>query len=239
MGRLGGAVDLVYMEIIIGRDPETAQLRIETGGKLVRYGEAGSVSKSVSRQHCSIVMDVKGKMTVKNLKAENETFVNGRSVESKAVKEGDRIELGESKYAVDWKAIMSVMPVVADIRPLEKVWTDYQEQRLEQQIKERRFGTLRSATGLITMVAIALSMFSGRDSTIYLILYGAAILISLAFTVKAYRDSANAPRRMQELSDRFQRDYVCPKCGHFLGMQSYDILKQNEGCPYCKAKYRK
>lgn len=227
------------MEIIIGRDSETAQLRIETGGKVVRHGATGSVPKSVSRQHCSIVMDAEGKMTVKNLKAENETFVNGRSVESKAVKEGDRIELGESRYAVDWKVIMSVMPVVADIRPLEKVWTNYQEQRLEQQIKERRFATLRSATGLITMVAIALSMFTGRDSTIYLILYGAAIVISLAFTVKAYRDSANAPRRMQELSDRFQRDYVCPKCGHFLGMQSYDILKQNDGCPYCKAKYRK
>ena len=199
----------------------------------------GSVPKSVSRQHCSIVMDADGKMRVKNLKAENETFVNGRSVESKTVRKGDRIELGEDRYAVDWKAIMSVMPVVADIRPLEKVWTDYQEQRLEQQIKERRFGTLRSATGLITMVAIALSMFTGKDSTLYLILYGAAILISLAFTVKAYRDSANAPRRMQELSDKFQRDYVCPKCGHFLGMQSYDVLKQNDGCPYCKAKYKK
>lgn len=227
------------MEITIGRDYETARLRIEAGGKVTRCGAVGSVPKSVSRQHCSIVMDADGKMRVKNLKAENETFVNGRSVESKTVRKGDRIELGEDRYAVDWKAIMSVMPVVADIRPLEKVWTDYQEQRLEQQIKERRFGTLRSATGLITMVAIALSMFTGKDSTLYLILYGAAILISLAFTVKAYRDSANAPRRMQELSDKFQRDYVCPKCGHFLGMQSYDVLKQNDGCPYCKAKYKK
>ncbi len=227
------------MEIIIGRDPETAQLRIESGGKIVKCGDVGSVPKSVSRRHCSITQDAKGKMAVKNLKAENETFVNGRSVESKAVREGDRIELGESRYAVDWKAIMSVMPVVVDIRPLEKVWTDYQEQRLEQQIKERRFGTLRSATGLITMVAIALSMFTGRDSPVYLILYGAAIVISLAFTVKAYSESANAPRRMQELSDEFQKDYVCPKCRRFLGMQSYDILKQNDSCPYCKAKYRK
>lgn len=227
------------MEITIGRDPDTAQLRIETGGKTVRHGAVGSVPKNVSRRHCCIVQDDKGMMTVKNLNAENETFVNGRSVESKAVKEGDRIELGADRYAVDWKAVRSVMPSVADIRPLEKVWTDYQEQRLEQQIKERRFGTLRSATGLITMVAIALSMFTGRDSTIYLILYGAAIVISLAFTVKAYLESANAPRRMQELSDKFQKDYVCPKCGHFLGMQSYDILKQNDCCPYCKAKYRK
>lgn len=227
------------MEIIIGRDPETAQLRIETDGKVVRYGVAGSVPKTVSRQHCSIMMDAGGKMTVKNLKVENETFVNGQSVESKAVKEGDRIALGEGRYLVDWKAIGSVMPSVADIRPLEKVWAEYQEERLGQQIKERRFGTLRSATGLITMVAIALSMFTGRDSTIYLALYGVAILISLAFTVKAYRESANVPRRMQELADKFQKDYVCPKCGHFLGMQSYDVLRQNDACPYCKAKYRK
>jgi len=226
-------------EIIIGRDPNTAQLRIEADGKIVRYGAADSVPKSVSRRHCSITVDDDGKMAVKNLNDENETFVNGRSVESKGVEEGDRIEFGDGKYVLDWKAVRSVVPAVADIRPLKKIWDEYQEQLLEQQIKERKFGTLRSATGLITMVAIALSLFTGRDSSVYLILYGAAIVISFAFTVKAYRESANAPRRMRELNNNFQKRYVCPKCGHFLNMQAYDVLKQNDSCPYCRAKFRK
>lgn len=226
-------------EIIIGRDPETAQLRIEADGKTVRSGAAGSVPKSVSRRHCSMTVDDSGRMVVENLNEENETFVNGRSVESKAVTDGDRIELGNGRYVLDWKTVRSIVPVVADIRPLKKIWDEYSERRLEQQIKERKFGTLRSATGLITMVAIALSLFTGRDSTIYLILYGAAIVISFAFTVKAYRESANTPRRMQELNDKFQREYVCPKCGHFLGMQAYDVLKQSDACPYCRVKFRK
>lgn len=227
------------MEITIGRDPETAQLRIEADGKMVRYGAAGSVPKSVSRRHCSITVVEGGRMAVNNLNDKNETFVNGRSVESKGVTEGDRIELGDGKYVLDWKAVRSIVPAVADIRPLKKIWDGYQEQLLEQQIKERKFGTLRSATGLITMVAIALGLFTGRNSYVYIILYVAAFVIAVAFTVKAYKDSANVPRRMRELGNDFQKRYVCPKCGHFLGMQSYDVLKQNDGCPYCRARFRK
>lgn len=227
------------MEIIIGRDAETGQLRITTDGKVHRWGDKGSVRHDVSREHCRIVTDDTGLLVLKNLNNENETFVNGLSVEQKNIQESDRIELGASHYLVGWDAIKSVLPRIADIRPLKNVWMDYQKETLHQQIAERRFATLRSATGLITMVAIALSIFTGRDNSFYLVLYGAAIVISVCFTIKAYRDAAKSPIRTQQLREELQRTYVCPQCGHFLGMTPYDVLVQSSKCPYCSATFKK
>ena len=70
-------------------------------------------------------------------------------------------------------------------------------------------------------------------------LYLLGILISVGFTVKAYKDSSKGPLRQKQLTEEFQQHYVCPHCHHFLGFQSYEVLMQNEACPYCKAKIKK
>ena len=118
----------------------------------------------------------------------------------------------------------------------EKEWDEYQEKKLQQQIAERKFNTLKSATGLITMLAIVLNLIHKSD-TLYIVLYVIAILISLAFTIKAYVESSKLPQEMQALTDKFQQEYQCPKCHHFLGSQSYDLLRQNKNCPYCKVNF--
>jgi uncharacterized paraquat-inducible protein A len=87
------------------------------------------------------------------------------------------------------------------------------------------------------MAAIALSVMTGRQSLWYVVLYAIAILVSLAFTVKAYRDASKVPQKQQDLNQRFQNEYVCPHCHRFLGNQSYAILEQNGTCSYCKAKF--
>ena len=125
-----------------------------------------------------------------------------------------------------------------DIRPLKKIWEEYDEQRTENQIAERKFNAARSATGIITMLAIACSLILGHGP-IYLILYGLAIGISLVFTILAYKKSSDIPRQQKEMTKQFQKRYVCPKCGHFMGFQDYDILIQGDACPYCKTKYKK
>ena len=115
----------------------------------------------------------------------------------------------------------------ADIRPLETIWNDFESKNISLQIAERKFNTLRSTTGLITMVAIALSIATVGKSHWYILLYGIAIVVSVIFFVKSYLDSSKVPQKRQEMNKAFQREYVCPHCGHFLGNQSYDILAQN------------
>ena len=222
--------------IIIGRDESTGKLLLSNGTKKGVYGDAGSVPTDICQNHCRLEFIQDG-IRLKNLDINHYTYVNGRAVESMTITRHDKIELGQTHFTLDWLAVDALMPPEADIRHLRDVWNTYDGQNVKLQIDERRFNTIRSATGLITMIAIALSFMTGRQSVWYLVLYGVAILVSFLFTIKAYRDASKIPQLRNDLNRKFQHDYKCPHCGHFLGNQSYDILVQNHQCPYCRAKF--
>lgn len=224
--------------MIIGRDQQTRKLCVIKDGQPRLYGQPNSVPMDVSRHHISMKPAGDGKWQIKNMNEQNITFVNGIAVESKTISENDKIELGNSHYLLNWDAIIEPKEETVDIRPLKKIWEEYDEQRTENQIAERKFNAARSATGIITMLAIACSLILGHGP-VYLILYGLAIGISLVFTVLAYKKSSDIPRQQKEITKLFQKNYVCPKCGHFMGFQDYDILIQGDACPYCKTKYKK
>lgn len=228
------------MEIIIGRDQNARQLNVVKDGKSKLYGQPNSVPMDVSRHHISLLPAGNGKWQIKNLNERNVTFVNGIAVESKTISESDKIELGNSHYLFHWDALQEPKVETIDIRPLQRIWNEYDEQRLELQIAERKFNAARSATGIITMLAIACSLILGHGP-IYLVLYALAIGISVVFTYQAYQKSSEVPRQQKEMNKDFQRRYVCPnpKCGHFMGFQDYEVLSQNDACPYCKTKYKK
>ena len=226
------------MEIIIGRDQQTRQLSIVKDGATKHYGQPGSVPMDVSRHHISLQPIDEGKWKIKNLNEQNVTFVNGIAIESKNISENDKVELGNSHYLLTWDALSEPKEEIVDIRPLKIIWKEYDEKKFDSQIAERKFNAARSATGIITMLAIACSIILGHGP-IYIILYALAIGISLAFTYLAYKKSTEVPKQQRELTKRFQQTYVCPKCGHFMGFQDYDILVQNDACPYCKTKYKK
>ena len=226
------------MEIIIGRDQQTRQLCIIKEGNPKLFGQSGSVPMDVSRHHISLQPVGAGKWHITNLNERNVTFVNGIAVENMTISESDKVELGNSHYLFQWGSLSEPKVETIDIRPLKKTWTEYDDQRLELQIAERKFNAARSATGIITMLAIACSFILGHGP-IYLLLYVLAIIISLVYTYQAYQKSSEVPRQQKEMNKSFQRRYVCPKCGHFMGFQDYDILAQNDACPYCKKKYKK
>lgn len=225
--------------IIIGRDTKTSQLRMTANGKSAVISGKENVPMGVGREHISITIDDEGSIVLQNLNIENDTYVNGIGVETKRLKNGDRIELGKDHYRIGWDFLQPFIPKYADIRPLKDVWEEYQNKVLQMQIMERRSGVLRSATGLITMAAMVLGVFTGRDNPMYLTLYIIAGVVSAAFFVKAYLNSSKMPKMQQELRDSLPKKYVCPSCGHFMGNQSYEILSQGKACPYCKAIYRK
>ena len=113
------------MEIIIGRKPETNQLKIVIGKQAKVCGTENSVPNSVSRTHFCLTSLEGGGFMLTNLNPANETFVNGVSVESEKVTQQDKIELGAAHYVFDWGYIAEVSPVLVDIRPLRKVWEEY------------------------------------------------------------------------------------------------------------------
>lgn len=223
------------MEILIGRDDKTGRMKLTAEGRSVLFGTQ-RLPESVLAEHLKLTVE-DDTIRLKNLNINAYTYVNGQAVERKTITKQHTIEIGKDHIPFDWRALDEFITPEADIRPLEAVWNDFESRNISLQIAERKFNTLRSTTGLITMVAIALSIATGGKSHWYILLYGVAIVVSVIFFVKSYLDSSKVPQKRQEMNRAFQREYVCPHCGHFLGNQSYDILVQNDHCPYCKAKF--
>lgn len=226
------------MEIIIGRDQQTRKLCVVKNGVSVLYGQQGSVPMDVSRQHISLEALGNGKWQIKNLNERNVTYINGIAIESKTISENDKVELGSSRYQFPWTSIIEQEEEMCDVRSLKNVWEDYDRQCMELDIAERKFNAARSAAGVITMLAIACSLILGHGP-VYLLLYALAIGISIVFAVKAYNNAATVPYRRKEIKKEFQRKYVCPKCGNFMGFQDYELLSQKTSCPNCRTKFKK
>ena len=229
------------MEIIIGRNPETGQLKVTIGQQSKSVGLKNSVPNSVSRIHCSLTPEEGGVFRIKNLKTQNLTYVNGLGVENKIVNKNDVIELGEDHYPLSWELIDSALPKMFDITHLEAIWTNYNQQMLSLTIKQNRFNAIKAGTGLITTLglgATAAGVIKGQTNAYF---YATAGILSLIFLVKTYIDGAKMPKEKQRQLEKFQHEYVCPnpKCGHFLGNQPYDQVKLMEACPYCKSKFQK
>ncbi len=241
------------MQIIIGRENvPSPRLQIEADGIKKYYGSNGSVPKSVSRKHCKLTVGP-SEMAIESISADNVIYINNREYFSKKLKPGDVVELGPDKYRLDFETIASVLlksgtslPGKTDvIKPeyslvhLEKVWDDYDQMKLEFQIKERRFNALSSGVGLLTTGGVACGFIPSLGSLRVVIIILALSLMIICFVIRI-NNSKEYVLKQRELEKDFHRKYVCPnpQCRHFLGNQPYEDVSRNIVCPWCKAKYK-
>ena len=226
------------MEIIIGRNQQTRQLNVIKDGKEIIYGNAGSVPMDVSRHHISLQTAGAGKWQIKNLNERNVTFVNGSAVESMTISENDKVELGYSHYLFPWDALQEPKVETADIRPLRKVWEDYNQENIRIRKQQKNIGLLASIPMGFTMLGGLIAGVGPEEIRGVAYLFTAiALLIMLYGFYRRFND--NSIEKQEELKKKLQRNYTCPKCGHFLGFQDYEVLTQSDACPYCKTKYKK
>ena len=226
------------MEIIIGRDQQTRQLCINKDGSSKLYGPAGSVPMDVSRHHISLQPAGNGKWQLKNLNERNVTFVNGIAVESKTVSEADKIELGNSHYLFLWAALQEPKVETVDIRPLRKVWEEYNQENIRIRKQQKNIGLLASIPMGFTMLGGLIAGVGPEEIRGVAYFFTAiALVIMLYGFYRRFND--NSIEEQEEQKKKLQRNYACPKCGHFMGFQDYDILTQSDACPYCRTKYKK
>jgi len=226
------------MEIIIGRDQQTRQLCVVKDGNSKLYGQPNSVPMDVSRHHISLQSAGNGKWQIKNLNERNVTFVNGIAVESKTISEKDKIELGNSHYLFQWDALNEPKVETIDIRPLKKVWDNFNQQNIEIRKRQKNIGLLASIPMGFTMLGGLISGIAPEEiRPIAYVFTAIALLVMIYGFYRRFTD--NSIEEQEEVKKQFQRKYVCPKCGHFMGFQDYEILAQGDACPYCRTKYKK
>ena len=234
------------MEIIIGRKGQEgidSRLNIKIGPKEKVWGERGSVSQTVSGQHCSV--EPQGdQYLIKNLNPMDTTWVNGEPIMSRLVNEGDIIELGAARYHLSWEVIYAAIPasnLTVDILPLQYIWQTYQREQTKMQVSEKRFNALRGIIPVITMgTMVGIYCLKDIPQGYTIAGYAVAGVLSLFFFIKSFTDASKLNKKREQLQKWFKQYYRCPnrRCGKFLGFTDFELLAEQDACPKCKAKYR-
>lgn len=195
----------------------------------------------VSRHHACLYGNDEGFWFLEDLDSSNGTFVNDVRIKKKRVDHADRILLA-NRYPV---TLSDILQAGNDYREefarLKEVYDQYVKEKVRiqssNQFKTRLLYSLPFALPGIIGVLVN---FAGKGSAVWL-------AASLAITVCApligiyfaARQAARIPQELQELTNRFKIDYVCPKCGTFLGEVPWESLKNRKQCPVssCRARW--
>lgn len=228
------------MDFIIGRDATTSQLCISTsdGKKKQLVGKPGSVPMNVSRKHMQLTVNNDRTCVVKNLNPANETWVNGMEVITKQINWGDRVELGANQYRLNWETIESMLPKTIDITPLKQVWEEYNQRIIAIQKRQQKNNVLTSVPMLFTVGGGVITAFLPADFREYGIIVAVIALLAMCYGLYR-RITDKSIEEREELKKWLQQNYTCPECGHFMGMQDYDVLAQDNACRYCHTIFKK
>ena len=236
------------MELVIGREAGTdkPRLAVTLNGKTVCLGTPGSVPKSVSRRHCKVTVGDDSLMTVENLTVSTESegvqnivYVDGKEyVRRGGVPLDASIELGPDHYRLDVRALLKAVAAgqAYSIGHLEKVYQDYQQEKLDLQIRQGKLNAISALPGVLSMTSIGLAVFIPNARVVMIVI---AAVFALVFAFIRYKNASKVPLKTREIEDRFREKYICPNpvCNHFLGAVPYKELLKNHHCPYCKCKF--
>lgn len=214
------------MEIIIGRKGQQ-QITI--------------TDLSVSREHCKLTSNPDGTYTLENLSA-NGTFVNGKSIIRTIVDKNTIIQLGSS-YSVAIKDLIPLQQVASTenyeekFRRLKAIYDKYSADKIaiQKEAGVNNFYRMLPMTllSLVGLGATAIPALGNVAPVIGVI----GILLLIYSLVKSYQGSRDNPEKMEALNRQFMIDYVCPKCGNFLGFVPYEVLANKSTCSFCKCKW--
>lgn len=209
---------------------------------------------SVSREHCKLTSNSDGTYTLENLSA-NGTYVDGRSIVRSVVTPETIIQLGAT-FKIAVKELLPVTTKQAKPAEPQKSTIDPHQQEYEA-----KFLRLRNVYDKYTADKIALQKEAGMNNfyrmlpmtLLSLVGLGAAAIPALGniapvigilgmgllifSLVKSYNGSKDNPEKMEALNKQFMIDYVCPKCGNFLGYVPYEALVNKSACSFCKCKW--
>jgi DNA-directed RNA polymerase subunit RPC12/RpoP len=235
------------MKIQIGRESGAVapRLCLNYNNHKLYIGDQGSVPKTVSRCHCLLDIRKDNEIIISNVSDNNTIFINGLEYKEKVLLFNDIIELGQEKYRLDMPAILNAIREddksfgrtyldVYDVSYLKDVWNKYAKTKLDIQIKERKINAMSAVPGVISMISIALSFIDGLRAVFITV----AAMFALVFVLIRVNSAEKTPIKQKELDEKFQDEYVCPRCKHYLGNQRYEVLLRNGSCPWCGSKFK-
>ena len=195
--------------------------------------------EEVSRYHAVLTRGDTDELILQDLLTTNGTFVNENHIVIKKVSQSDQIRFGTNFTIRLSDLLHNLNDYSEDFAQLKNVYDTYIREKIQiqskNQFKTRLFQTLPFAAIGIFGVLMG---FLGHTNTLLLVV--SLIIAVCAPTIGIYlgaRQASKIPALMQNLANKFKIDYVCPKCGTFLGEIPWESLHNKKNCPTsaCKA----
>lgn len=209
--------------------------------------------RSVSRKHVKCTLLPNGKIQLEDLGSSGGTYVNGMQIVRKEVDMNSVVMLG-SNYQLSLAKLFPQTkpsgspaqqsgPEQVSIRHLKKVWDNYNEEKIRLQQDNTKKQMMMRIPSLIPMVIAVVFAFVGQSNDpIMNVLKISGVVISLVLMIVMFKKSSSAsmelPVKMNDLNNKFQVDYVCPKCKRFLGFTPYEGLVAQGKCSCGKAEWK-
>lgn len=229
------------MEIVFGRNGENGKLKIVFAGKVSQRDM--DVDAGVSREHCRLVISDNGEMTLCNLNPENETFLNGVSINKRKFELTNEtvIELGGKRCNLPLKEILRDLGVkqTYSISHLKDIVANYKEAKLRMQISIGRQNAMRGLMPAFMALAAILGFTGILPASARILPSILSFVVACYFGYKGFVSAGKNPRKQMELDKKYHEECICPNpdCGHFLSGEYEDILKAGV-CPWCKSKFK-
>ena len=193
----------------------------------------------VSRHHARLTRDQEGRLLLEDLGSTNGTFVNDAQVLRKYVVPTDRVRLGDASEWLVSEILKYNNDYSAEFELLKRVYDDYVDAKVKiqsaNQFKTRLLQSLPFAIpGIVGVIVGFLGKGSMTWFSVSLLITVCAPMIGIYLGAK---QSARTPAQLQALANQFKINYVCPKCGTFLGEVPWESLRNRKQCPACKAKW--
>lgn len=195
----------------------------------------------VSRYHALLIQDEKRDLLLEDLGSTNGTFVNNSQIIKKHVTSEDKVTFG-TDYTVSIRDILKRdNDYSEEFASLKGIYDDYMKEKIRiqssNQFKTRLFQSLPFAVIGVTGIVLGFMGHTNRGFFVF-----SFILAVCAPTIGIYfgaRQAAKIPAQLQHLANQFKIDYVCPKCGTFLGEIPWESLSNKKQCPVssCRAKW--
>lgn len=218
---------------------------------------------TVSREHCKLTINADGTYTLENLSI-NGTFVNGNSIIRTVVTPDTILRLG-ANFSIAVRDLLPLQ--AANIKPRQaqqlnplqqfaKPAVDPNQERYEMEFRKLKSVyekytadklAIQKETGmtnfyrmlpmtLMAIVSLGAACIPGLGALSPVIaVVGLGLLVFSLF--KSYNGNRDNPEKLEALNKQFMIDYVCPKCGNFLGFIPYENLENKSTCNFCKCKW--
>ena len=195
----------------------------------------------VSRYHAVLIRGELNELILQDLLTTNGTFVNDKQVIVKKVILSDKITFGTS-YSINLSELLHELNEYGeDFMQLKNVYDNYVKDKIriqsKNQFKTRLFQTLPFA--VIGVFGILMTVLGHGNKPLFIVSFVLAVCAPTLGIYLGARQAAKIPALLQNLANRFKIDYVCPKCGTFLGEIPWESLHNKKQCPIssCKAKW--